>query len=329
MSDLETENGGLSTESDSLRSALEGAFENPTPDTSAPVETAEQASARMRDEKGRFAPKADAPPEDAQKPDATQQATETAQAATRKPPASWKKEWQQHWESLTPAHQDVILEREKDVDRGFQERATKYKPYEELDRLLEPRRDQFARMGISYAQGIEKLLAANDFLERDAAGAILQLAASYGVNLAALASNSPETAAPNRELYELRRELQELKNEREAEKSRILHQTIEQFKADPANVHFDAVKETMGQLLMSRQARDLMDAYEKAVWLNPETRAQLIAAQAPAASSAPAKADAVAKAKSAAVSVKGAPTGGPATGAPARSLREELETHYL
>src|SRR5262245_53620920 len=70
----------------------------------------------------------------------------------RKPPASWSKEYHEHWARLDPAIQDQILKREADVDRGFQERAAKLKPYEELDRLLQPHRQRWQLAGMTDAQ---------------------------------------------------------------------------------------------------------------------------------------------------------------------------------
>ncbi|MGR2433573.1 hypothetical protein FDG14_24970, partial [Salmonella enterica] len=54
---------------------------------------------------------------------------------------------------------------------------------------------------------------------------------------------------------------------------------IEQFKSNPANVHFEAVKDDMAILLQSNRAESLQDAYDKAVWMRPDIRKSLVEQQ--------------------------------------------------
>ena len=54
---------------------------------------------------------------------------------------------------------------------------------------------------------------------------------------------------------------------------------IGRFRADPANEHFPVLESQMAALITSGQADSLKDAYDKALWLNPETRAKAIAKQ--------------------------------------------------
>lgn len=54
---------------------------------------------------------------------------------------------------------------------------------------------------------------------------------------------------------------------------------IETFAADPANPHFEEVSNDMVTLLQGGVCKTLPEAYEKAVWANPVTRAKEIARQ--------------------------------------------------
>lgn len=110
-----------------------------------------------------------------------------------------------------------------------------------------------------------------------------------------------------------------------------LQAQIDAFAADPANVHYEAVKPVMAALLKSEQAQSLKDAYDMAVWARPDIRSSLTAQQH-AADQAKRVADAKAKAD-AARRAGGSITGSPGLGASAdpkagnRTLREELEAN--
>ncbi len=93
----------------------------------------------------------------------------------------------------------------------------------------------------------------------------------------------------------------------------------------------DDVREDMAKLVQHGLASSLQEAYEKATYANPTTRAKLLAEQQ-------AKAEAERRqkeqqrtdaAKSAAVQVKGAPTGGPNSAASkAKDRRAMLEEAF-
>jgi len=54
---------------------------------------------------------------------------------------------------------------------------------------------------------------------------------------------------------------------------------IKTFAADPKNVHFETVKAHMAALLKGGIAKDLQDAYDQAVYANPQTRSSLLEAK--------------------------------------------------
>lgn len=84
---------------------------------------------------------------------------------------------------------------------------------------------------------------------------------------------------------------------------------ISTFAADPKNVHFETVKAEMAALLSGGVAKDLQDAYDRAVYSNPQTRASLLSQsqtteQEKRVADQKAKAEAAKKAGS---SIKGSP----------------------
>jgi hypothetical protein len=51
---------------------------------------------------------------------------------------------------------------------------------------------------------------------------------------------------------------------------------VETFGKDAAHPHFGAVRNTMANLMQSGEARDLQEAYDKAIWIVPEVRTKMI-----------------------------------------------------
>lgn len=94
-----------------------------------------------------------------------------------------------------------------------------------------------------------------------------------------------------------------------------INQEVNAFASDPANIHYEKVKGVMASLLVNGQAKDLKEAYESAIWSDPSVRSTLMQAK---------PVDVQAK-KAAASSITGSPgTNVPNSGAPDRSLRDEI-----
>lgn len=335
---METLTGGDDTApNDDLRSALDAAFEAPTePEKETqPEASADEAKDSSRDEKERFASKSQ--DEEAQTPDTKTQTTEqSAEAPTVKPPVSWSKDTHEYWHSLPPAIQQEVLKREKDFERGLQQKAEKYKPYDEIEQVLAPRRQSLQARGLNEAQAIQRLFAAQEMLDRDPLTGLAQIAQSYGIDLGSLLQSQGIQNVPQVDptVMQMQRQLQMLQAEREQEKlsrqqyeqSQIQTQ-IEAFKANPENDLFDLVKEDMAVLLQSERAKNLDEAYKMAVRMNDDAFRLWQAKEAAKRTPAP-DPKIVQKAKAAASSVKGSPNGMTAADAPKASLREELEAQF-
>lgn len=89
------------------------------------------------------------------------------------------------------------------------------------------------------------------------------------------------------------------REQQEAEQVRSkLQAEIDAFASDPAHQYFDEVANDIAGLLRSGAAKDLKDAYDKAIWANPITRAKE-QARLTAEAEAKAKAEAAERAKQA------------------------------
>lgn len=158
---------------------------------------------------------------------------------------------------------------------------------------------------------------------------ILQTAQQFGVDLSPHFSGQQQgnpLASLQQEIQHLRQQADpaRIKSQLQEEMDRDrINGEIQAFAANPANVHFNAVKSTMGSLISSGRAKDLPEAYEMAIWSDPSIRSDLLKAQA--AQEAEKKKTEMAAKKNAAASVAGSPgLASPNANAPQKSIEDEI-----
>lgn len=265
---------------------------------------------RERDEHGRFKPKAGEPAavpqepgqeqqpkpegEQAEAPDGEQQQTPTEPKPHDKPPSSWKREATAEWEKLPETVRAEIHRREADFHRGVEQYKgaaqwansiwNEMRPYEAMMRArnLEP-------VGV-----IKDLMATAYTLQtgspQEKAALMLQVAEQYGVdwNVAAEVAQKrhagqpvvdPAVQALQNELAELRQHIAAQREQSTAATRAELQREADAFFADPKHEFANVVRNDMAALIETGRANGLNDAYEQAIWLNPETRAKLLARQ--------------------------------------------------
>lgn len=322
--DLETQGGGEAVpetvqetqsapEPVDRRAAIAAAFESrETPSQSVEAPEARQ---RSRDEAGRYAienkdggqspPAAPPPPE---KP-------------ARKYPSSWRREVQPLWERVAsdPELQviaDEIERRENDFHKGTEPLRVKAQFAEAIERVIAPFQSTIQSLGVTPDVAVQQLLIADHRLRHGAphekAQLLMQLAQNYGIdmgNLPQQAQVDPNTAALMSELENVKAQLYHFTNSQQQAQQSYIQQDLQKFAADKP--HFDAVREDMAALLQGGRASDLDTAYDMAVWARPDIRSSLLEQQMKDAEKTRKEEAqrAVAAAKSAAVQVRGAPTG--------------------
>ena len=278
----------------SLRDELSHAFkeiqdkgEKPNPNVNAPAETQETKEARQRDQEGKFkAPTTEKPGErkTITLPEKTAAAPE---AKPVNPPASWTPAAKAKFAGLDPEIQQEVLRREGEMTKQF--------GVIETDRTLGKKIRETAApyLATIKAEGGTEEAAFGAFLNyahimrsgtpQQKLAALQTVAQQYNVPL----GSQPQQAAPNQAFESLAQRLDRLERERQAEiqqrqvqEQSALHSEIESFAAEPGHEHYEQVKVLMGNLLLSEQAKTLQEAYDQAIWANPEIRSTLTAAQA-------------------------------------------------
>lgn len=208
-------------------------------------------------------------------------------------PNSWSAEMKAKWGSLPPEAQQYIAQRESEMHAAITQKGEQVREYEPIKQVLDQHRDVFAKNGISSAEGISRLIAADRYLEQSPSEAIKWLADSYGVDLRQFVSGDQQSgdqsqAQTPREVLELRQEINQLKSyltaqqrqSHEAEQATVV-KTVEEFAKDKP--HFEKVRKIMGSLMQAGEAADLDEAYEKATYAHPEVRQLILEDQRKAA----------------------------------------------
>jgi hypothetical protein len=248
-----------------------------------------------RDESGKFASK-DKTPAAPEKGDAAatevSDATKEQAASLNAPPMpnSWSKEKAETWSKLDPSAREYIAQREIEVQRGFAKQAEKFAPYQAMDQLFAPYADKMKASGMNPVQAVQRLLNAQRILDTNPVHGLAWLARSYGIDVnsipqqvaqmqAQTAQVDPRVETALQRVERLEAELQERQEaERQSLNSSILSE-IDTFRASGKHPFFEDVRVEMAELITIGSAANLNDAYERAVWANPTTRAKLIEAQ--------------------------------------------------
>lgn len=259
-----------------------------------------------RDEQGKFAPKQAEP--------------EAEPPVWKRPPASWKKDYHEPWNTVDDRIKEYVWQREEQMRRGVEPLLTKAQFADKMEQVLSPYRDTIRGLGIEEPQAVEAMLKADHTLRFGTPEQKLQmfhqLAQQYGVNLANQAVSNSQNPAMDPTIYALQNEvvkvkgqLQSWQQQQEEAQNAVLLDEIRAFEQKAE--HFEAVRPEMIALLQSGAAQTLEEAYDKAVWGNPELReAMLEARQAQALASVSVEKNRAAKAaRAAAVSVRGSTPG--------------------
>ncbi|QGH72932.1 MAG: hypothetical protein [Siphoviridae sp. ctdEk19] len=208
----------------------------------------------------------------------------TAQAA----PRTWKPEAAAIWEQIPEAARAEIARREEDMFRGIEQYKEHAQFGHKLQKVLSPFMPVMQQHGVAPEALVGNLLNAHatlSFGKAEEKLALFQkLAQDYGVDLVTAAANTPyidpAVAQLREELRMTRGQLSQLVGgQREAAVAGV-QKTVNAF-ADEVGAdgqklrpHFDEVAEDIALLLKAGRANDLQDAYDRAVWANPVTRAK-------------------------------------------------------
>jgi len=322
--------------SESVTAAPEGAGEQHDAPVAAPVneapqtirDTAEAAYDALVAREAEAEPSRSPNGQFAAKPNDADPAT-VAKPDPLAPPEGFGDKAQVDWNRLPRSVQEGILSRV-----AVAPAAPPPDPYVESARSL---RGAFEQHGLIPERALPEIVGAWQQLVANPREVLPELAKRLGVEWGPpAATQQPQQQGdqwvdPN--LVALRTELAELKAANEArarqEQARTeaertaMHRSVSSDMAEFAKdkPDFETLRQTMGRLIQSGEAKDLADAYEKAGWANPQTRAARIETQRKEEEAKRVKVAEEAR-RAAAVNVRSDARANPA---PARTMRETME----
>lgn len=329
------------TEDQSLRSALEAAFDEAPPSEEAPAETPElDDEGQPRDDKGRWTK---AQQEHYEREQKAQQEQQEAQAQEQPqeqelrlaPPPGWSPAAKAAYAKLPPEVQEAVARREQEVNNGF----ARLRDYKGLEEAAEMARAS----GTTLKEAFDRYRAAEDALDRDFGGGVVELCQMYGVHPMQLAHHiaaqyggqagpargqgtmqqlDPQTNLIAQRLAGIEEVVSTLKSEHERQEQEAINGYVSDFGSQ--HMYYEDVRHEMAHLIRAGLANSLEEAYDKACWANPQIRDLLIKEQA-----APQDAAArVSQARRASGSLRtGAPAGTP-SGSSTNSIRAALENAW-
>jgi hypothetical protein len=238
----------------------------------------------------------DAVPElDGDKPGAESSAAPAGEAAAEKPetpasdapgvtaPRTWRPEAAAQWAQVPPAVQQEILKREEDMFHGLEQYKADAGFGKQVQRVVEPFKELLQRYNIDPVVQINNLMQAHAQLALGTPQQKVQmfqrLMQDYGVNVDHLTGveeirTDPQVESLRGELASVKTQLQGMTQQQQAAYRAELEGKVTAFASDPKNIYFSELVDDIVKLLDSKVVDTLEQAYEKALWANPTTRAK-------------------------------------------------------
>jgi len=246
-------------------------------------------------------------------------------------PEHWSSDERTQFESLPPEAQEVLLQRDKAFQTGYQEKA---QAITAITEAIKPWEQSLAQRGITPEQAIRTLFAAQHSLETGAVAGILQIAQNYGVvdqlrdKFAPQADEDdftdPGIKALQEQVQALTSKLDQTTQGIQQQQTTSVQQQIENFQnatdgdGKLLHPHFE---DAMPTILARVQSGDTLEvAYESAKW----TVAEFRDSQNKPEKSDAQKAQKVKQAKRAARGVKTNGKADPAEGSETLTLHDDL-----
>ena len=210
---------------------------------------------------------------------------ETSEVPAIKPPSSWKKEAQVKFAALDPEIQAEVMRRENDMHKGIEgykqsaERATLY------DRTFAPYQETMRQIGTTPEQAISGLMQTDHNLRYGSpaqkVAIVHDIIKQYGIKPEWFDQQetqvNPEVGHLQTRLQAMEAQQAQWQQEVQAREVGTLNSDIQSFSKN--NEHFEAVRDRMADLIQGGAAKTLQEAYDTAVWSDPNVRAALLAKQ--------------------------------------------------
>jgi hypothetical protein len=199
-------------------------------------------------------------------------------------PKSWKKDYEPHWGKFPREVQEYVSNvREKEYLDGLEQYKAGHTWATPVREVVEPYMPMINAAGVDAPTALKYLLNAHYQLVYADADAkhkfFANLARDYGIDITkipqeAQAASTPAEKALRERLEKLEGSTTQFMSTQAAERRAGIDKEVAAFAADPKHPYFDECSDDIARLLRADPRLPLGDAYERAVWANPVTRAK-------------------------------------------------------
>lgn len=216
----------------------------------------------------------------APKTEAVAKTIDPAVPQPKQPPKSWAKETHELWGKVDPKVQEYVEKREKDFLDGIEQYKGDAGFAKEMRDVMTPYRPILAAQGINEPQAVQFLLNAHYQLTQGTPEARMTAFQTLGKNLGLIKGDeNGEPVAVDPAVQQLQEEVRSVKSALTAREQAVFEEVrtrtakeVETFATDAAHPYFDEVAAETAAFIKAGDT--LSEAYEKAVWANPVTRAK-------------------------------------------------------
>lgn len=195
-------------------------------------------------------------------------------------PKSYTKEYQENFKTLSPDWRKYLIEREKQVERGFSDLGNKANAYNWVNDAFSSRQERLAKNGINQVQDYFNLLTQiDDALATDPQKTIQALADSYGVKFGDNNSSLDSLRGELRDVQQLLASQQAYLKEQQTKQANLAFNEFVNAKDEQGNLkhpYLNEVRQDMINLIKGGVSQTLDDAYNKAIYLNEAVRNKII-----------------------------------------------------
>lgn len=204
----------------------------------------------------------------------------------RAAPKAWAKETHEIWAKLPPEAQAQIELREKQILDGLEQYKGDAGYGRQLREVTQPYRALLTAQGVEEPRAVQMLLNGHYKLSTgtpaERGAYLMLLAKNYGADVGAMTAAVADAPKVDPAVAELRDQVGKLTQSLTSRDQAVLTETrakvakeVEAFSTDPKNIYFDECADDIALLI--KGGHTLQDAYDRAVYANPVTRAKELA----------------------------------------------------
>lgn len=195
-------------------------------------------------------------------------------------PKSYTKEYQENFKALSPDWRKYLIEREKQVERGFSDLGNKANAFNWVNDAFSSRRERLAKNGINQVQDyFNILMQLDDAMSINPQKTIQTLAETYGVKFGDNNSSLDSLRGELRDVQQLLASQQAYLKEQQTKQANLAFNEFVNAKDEQGNLkhpYLNEVRQDMIKLIQGGVSQTLDDAYNKAIYLNEAVRNKII-----------------------------------------------------